>query len=52
MFKYSDDDGIVMALHTAMRRHYFTYLTDENRPFRTIFGVCGLTIRLNRLHLE
>jgi hypothetical protein len=52
IFKYDDDDGIVKALHNAMRRHHFTYLTDDGKPFRTIFGVCGLVIRPNRLHLE
>ena len=45
-------DGIVRSLQNAMDRHYFSYVSDEGRPYKTIFGVSGLTILPGRLHLE
>jgi hypothetical protein len=50
--KYEDDDGIVMSLKEALEVRHFSYLNDEGRPYRTIFGVNGLTIRPTRLHIE
>ena len=47
-----EEDGIFVALDEAMDKCYFTYLSDEGRPFKTVFGVSGITIRLNRLHLD
>ncbi|CAH0049043.1 unnamed protein product [Clonostachys solani] len=50
--KWGEDDGIVRSLETARGKKHFSYLTDEGRPFKTVFGVSGLTIRPKRLHLE
>jgi len=47
-----EKDGITVALDEAMDKCYFTYLSDEGRPFKTVFGVSGITIRPNRLHLD
>ena len=47
-----EEDGISVALDEAMDKCYFTYLSDEGRPFKTVFGVSGITIRPNRLHLD
>jgi tetratricopeptide (TPR) repeat protein len=47
-----DEDGISRSLHAALEKQHFSYLSDEGRPFKTIFGVSGLTIRPNRLHLD
>ena len=47
-----DEDGITRSLQTAMDKRHFSYVSDEGRPFRTIFGVSGLSIRPNRLHLD
>ncbi|KAH7410602.1 hypothetical protein BKA64DRAFT_358129 [Cadophora sp. MPI-SDFR-AT-0126] len=47
-----EEDGITMALDLAREKRHFSYLSDEGRPFKTIFGVSGLTIRPNRLHLD
>jgi tetratricopeptide (TPR) repeat protein len=49
---YDDDDGITKSLETAMEKEHFSYISEEGRPFKTIFGVSGITIRPNRLHLE
>ncbi|KAK0114782.1 hypothetical protein ONS95_014264 [Cadophora gregata] len=49
---YDNTDGILKSLEAARERKYFTYLSDEGRPFKTIFGVSGITIRPGRLHLE
>lgn len=46
------EDGITRSLETAMDKCHFSYVSDEGRPFKTIFGVSGLTIRPNRLHLD
>ncbi|KAI4280424.1 MAG: hypothetical protein L6R38_004469 [Xanthoria sp. 2 TBL-2021] len=45
-------DGIVRSLENARSHHHFSYVSDEGRPFKTIFGVSGLVIRPGRLHLE
>ncbi|KAK4450924.1 hypothetical protein QBC34DRAFT_447896 [Podospora aff. communis PSN243] len=45
-------DGIVQSLQRALERQHFAYITDEGRPFRTVFGVNGLTIMPLRLHME
>lgn len=49
---WDEEDGIIRALTNALKQHHFSYLSDEGRPFKTIFGVMGLTIRPNKLHLE
>ena len=45
-------DGIVRSLENAREHHHFSYTSDEGRPYKTIFGVSGITIRPGRLHLE
>jgi tetratricopeptide (TPR) repeat protein len=50
--RWDRKDGIVKSLQHAIDNHHFTYLSDEGRPFKTIFGVSGITIRPGRLHLE
>ena len=45
-------DGIVRSLQNARDHQHFSYVSDEGRPFKTIFGVSGITIRPGRLHLE
>ena len=45
-------DGIVRSLENARDHHHFSYVSDEGRPFKTIFGVSGVVIRPGRLHLE
>lgn len=50
--EWGPKDGIVRSLQNAMDHHHFSYVSDEGRPFRTIFGVSGVTIRPGRLHLE
>ena len=47
-----DEDGMTMSLQAALDKHHFSYVSDEGRPFKTIFGVSGLTIRPNRLHIN
>lgn len=49
---YDDGDGITKSLETALEKRHFSYITDEGRPFKTMFGVCVITIRPNGLHLE
>lgn len=51
MDEYGDDDGILISLEEAMEVRHFSYLSDEGRPYRTIFGVSGLRIMPTRLHL-
>ena len=50
--QWGPKDGIVRSLQNAMDHHHFSYVSDEGRPFKTIFGVSGITIRPGRLHLE
>jgi tetratricopeptide (TPR) repeat protein len=45
-------DGIVRSLQNAMEKRHFSYVSDEGRPFKTIFGVSGIKIMPGRLHLE
>ena len=47
-----DEDGITRSLLTAMDKRHFSYISDEGRPFKTIFGVSGFAVRPNRLHLD
>ncbi|RDW80899.1 hypothetical protein BP5796_05597 [Coleophoma crateriformis] len=47
-----DQDGISKALQVALEKHHFSYLSNEGRPFKTIFGVSGLTFRPIRLHID
>lgn len=46
------EDGIVRSLQRAMDVKHFTYLSEEGRPFKSVFGVSGIVIRPGRLHLE
>ncbi|KPM45639.1 hypothetical protein AK830_g910 [Neonectria ditissima] len=50
--QWNAEDGIVRALDNARDKHHFSYISDEGRPYRTIFGISGITIRPGRLHLE
>ena len=43
-------DGIVRSLEKALEKGHFSYLSDEGRPFKTIFGVSGIVVRPGRLH--
>jgi len=45
-------DGIVRCLQNAKDQRHFSYISDEGRPFKTIFGVSGIKIVPGRLHLE
>lgn len=45
------EDGITLSLHRALETRHFSYVTDEGRPFKSIFGLTGVTIRPGRLHL-
>lgn len=45
-------DGIVRSLQNAMDNHHFSYVSNEGRPFKSIFGVSGIKIMPGRLHLE
>ncbi|KAI1450717.1 hypothetical protein F5Y02DRAFT_365674 [Annulohypoxylon stygium] len=50
--KWDYEDGMVLSLENAFNKKHFSYLSDEGRPFKTIFGVSGFTIRPGRLHLD
>lgn len=50
--QWGPKDGIVRSLQNALDHRHFSYLSDEGRPFKTVFGVSGITIRPGRLHLE
>jgi hypothetical protein len=51
--RWGSSDGITRSLSSALwEKQHFSYINDEGRPFKTIFGVCGFTIRPTRLHLE
>lgn len=52
MTAYPEEDGITKSLNAAMQNGHFRYLNDEGRPFRTVFGVNGISIRPGRLHLD
>lgn len=49
---WGPEDGITMSLARALEKRHFAYITDEGRPFKSIFGVTGVTIRPGRLHLD
>jgi len=48
---YDKDDGVIISLEEAMEVKHFSYLNDEGRPYKTIFGVGGLRIMPTRLHM-
>lgn len=50
--EWGPKDGIVRSLQNAMDHHHFSYVSDEGRPFKSVFGVSGITITPGRLHLE
>ncbi|KAK1622878.1 hypothetical protein BDP81DRAFT_475998 [Colletotrichum phormii] len=50
--QWDDEDGIVRALQNAIDKRHFSYLSDEGRPYKTIFGISGISIRPGRLHLS
>ena len=45
-------DGITKSLEKSLEKRYFSYINDEGRPFKTIFGVSGMKIMPTRLHIE
>jgi len=45
-------DGITRSLQVALDKHHFAYLSDEGRPFKSIFGVSGIIFRPARLHID
>ncbi|KAF7519889.1 hypothetical protein G7054_g12947 [Neopestalotiopsis clavispora] len=49
---FDPKDGILLSLQRAMDKKYFSYVSDEGRPFKTIFGISGVVIRPGRLHLD
>ena len=49
---WGSKDGIVKSLENALSHCHFSYVSDEGRPFKTIYGVSGITIRPGKLHLE
>jgi len=49
---YDAKDGILMSLEAALRNRHFSYVSDEGRPYKTIFGINGIVIRPGRLHIE
>jgi hypothetical protein len=49
---WGGQDGITRALEKALVKHHFSYISEEGRPFKTVFGVCGMTVRPTRLHIE
>lgn len=50
--RWDEEDGIVRALQNALDKRHFSYLSDEGRPYKSIFGVTGISIRPGRLHLS
>jgi tetratricopeptide (TPR) repeat protein len=49
---YDENDGIRISLEEAMEVRHFSYISDEGRPYKTIFGVNGLKISPTRLHMD
>lgn len=45
-------DGVSRSLQAALDRQHFSYMSDEGRPYKTVFGVSGIKIMPGRLHLE
>lgn len=52
--EYGNDSkqGIVKSLQVALDREHFSYVSDEGRPYKTVFGVSGIHIMPGRLHLD
>ncbi|KAF6834491.1 hypothetical protein CPLU01_04956 [Colletotrichum plurivorum] len=50
--RWDEEDGIVRSLQNALDKRHFSYLSDEGRPYKTIFGISGISIRPGRLHLS
>ncbi|KAI0535673.1 hypothetical protein GGR58DRAFT_504073 [Xylaria digitata] len=50
--EWGPEDGIVRSLKAAFDKKHFSYLSDEGRPYKTVFGVSGIKIIPGRLHLE
>ncbi|KAM0277130.1 hypothetical protein ACHAO9_012640 [Fusarium lateritium] len=50
--QWSDQDGMVQSLQNGLEKRHFTYLSDEGRPYKTVFGISGISIQPGRLHLE
>lgn len=50
--KWSHDDGIVKSLQRGLDKKHFSYLSGEGRPYKSVFGVLGVSIRPGRLHLD
>jgi hypothetical protein len=46
------NDGVRKSLEAAMERRHFSYINDEARPYKSVFGVTGIAIRPARLHLD
>jgi len=46
-----EKDGVRAALEMAKDKRHFCYSDSSGRPFKTIFGVSGVTIRPPRLYL-
>ncbi|KAH8694492.1 hypothetical protein BGZ61DRAFT_588458 [Ilyonectria robusta] len=49
---WSDKDGIVKSLQRGLDKKHFSYVSGEGRPYKTVFGVLGVSIRPGRLHLD
>ncbi|KAK2598556.1 hypothetical protein N8I77_011959 [Diaporthe amygdali] len=49
---WGPEDGVTLSLAKALEKRHFAYVTDEGRPYKSIFGVTGITIRPGRLHLD
>lgn len=50
--QWGPKDGMIKSLQNAMDHQHFSYVSDKGRPYKTVFGVSGLTVRPGRLHLE
>ncbi|TGJ77547.1 hypothetical protein E0Z10_g10724 [Xylaria hypoxylon] len=48
---WKNDDGIVKSLQKGVDEKHFSYLSDEGRPSKTIFGISGVKIMPGRLHM-
>lgn len=52
LLMWDENDGITLALAKARENRHFAYVTDEGRPFKSIFGITSVTIRPGRLHID
>ncbi|KAI0454976.1 hypothetical protein F5B21DRAFT_473344 [Xylaria acuta] len=50
--EWGPKDGIIRSLEAALVKRHFSYLSDEGRPYKTVFCVSGIKIVPGRLHLE